>query len=217
MGCCGTLYYCTADGPVTVEPDEDGWYDPPEGWTAGPFGTEAEAADCCPPPPFLLCDDEVSLPGGGLYVSVSDQTMPDDPLAPEPPFGENSYLLDTFTELTSPPSPSDGVILQPTVASESFYTQHFYFLVRVLCAAPTCGEGEVQVGLFIVGGTGGYYTLISASADGWELQGGWLVKCVPAEELSFPLDLGTVEFDIYLGSIPPETVGPFSAGIIIHA
>lgn len=59
MACCGTRYYCTADGPVGVEPDADGWYAVPEGGTSGWYRTYEEAVTdggCSPPPEELLCD-----------------------------------------------------------------------------------------------------------------------------------------------------------------
>lgn len=63
MSCCGTRYYCTADGPVAVEPDADGWYEVPAGGTSGWYKTEAEAAEICPPPD-LAVTCEGGVPSG---------------------------------------------------------------------------------------------------------------------------------------------------------
>jgi len=56
VGCCGTRYYCTANGPVAVEPDDNGRYDIPEGGTSGWYKTQAEAYVQCPAPPVALAD-----------------------------------------------------------------------------------------------------------------------------------------------------------------
>ncbi len=49
MACCGSLWYCTADGPVEVTPDGSGVYTPPTGWDGSePHLTEAAALLACP-------------------------------------------------------------------------------------------------------------------------------------------------------------------------
>lgn len=54
MSCCGTRYYCTADGPVAVEPDADGWYEVPDGGTSGWYKTYEEALETCSEPVTLI-------------------------------------------------------------------------------------------------------------------------------------------------------------------
>lgn len=54
MACCGTRYYCTAAGPVAVDPDADGWYAVPEGGTSGWYKTYEEAVEVCPEPPVSV-------------------------------------------------------------------------------------------------------------------------------------------------------------------
>lgn len=68
MSCCGTRHYCTADGPVEVEPDVNGRYDIPEGGTTGWYKTRAEALEQCPQ--SLVCGDQrITIPPSVLYTT----------------------------------------------------------------------------------------------------------------------------------------------------
>jgi hypothetical protein len=86
--CCGTKWQCTADGPVAVEADAYGWYDPPAGGRGVWYGSYAEAVEECPLPPLEvvgLCSDScVSgvdtcatpwvLPSNGIVYSFVNKT-----------------------------------------------------------------------------------------------------------------------------------------------
>jgi hypothetical protein len=73
MACCGTRYYCTAGGPVAVEPDDDGWYEVPEGGTSGWYKTEAEALEECPVPALsLVCEGVTYTIPASVTVNFTD-------------------------------------------------------------------------------------------------------------------------------------------------
>lgn len=73
-GGCASVWYCTEDGPVEVAVGDN----PPEGWESGPYVTETEALEACPPPdlptPECAGDDYLDSPGGDLVTLAATFT-----------------------------------------------------------------------------------------------------------------------------------------------
>jgi hypothetical protein len=147
MSCCPTTYWCTADGPVGVEADEDGVYTPPDGATTGPYANLEDAGDACP---LVVtcgsCAQPFTIPYP-LVISFLNQT-PDMGLA-------NSYRLDPLT----PTSPCGSV----TACLGSTGSD-----IRQLRMGFSCSGDDLAIVIFFGNGLTHF-----AFDDGGTLEPGW--------------------------------------------
>ena len=162
MSCCGTRYYCTAAGPVAVEPDADGWYAVPDGGTSGWYKTYEEAEGVCPPPPLVVeCGEgEIEVPQV-MFVTLTDLT------------GDFIGLFPSNSVACPMSVITGGAFGEGSITDGNGNTWRAE--VAVNCAAAGCGgAGFYQVvvlfGPDTCNGIGTVYT--GTAASGWTADGG---------------------------------------------
>lgn len=217
MGCCPTTYYCTPGGIVAVEADEDGVYTPPDDATGGPYATrEGGGAEC----PYVICDPPFEVSAGGFVVSIVDRayTGEADP-PPADPWAENSYSLDDYSV------GDDGIAIHSGRVRFNGFDDAVDVVVGFSCTdEDACGGVLVTIAFSGWSGAAGGNPVaggIVNSSNGWVIRDGgvygvsWYKCFTDPADIVFPLDVGTITYSIYVGSVPPAVIGPFTARVII--
>lgn len=202
MSCCPKTYWCTSDGLIGVEADDDGVYTPPDGATGGPYATRAEGGIACPASVQCPeCDEPFEIPSGAVGLYLTNLS------------GTPTFTLPAYTEL-----PSTSV----TETGFSFFYYDGaefpdYTRVKTAGYGGSCTpEGGMTVTVqAVLAYSGGDWTWTPEDpADGWTPYSHWgfskTFACGEQLDLSAPTYIGRIHYvntgvdftyDVYLG--PP--------------